>query len=581
VQLFEALKMIRDRSRADDGPVSSVDLICGFTPLHLRTFLTAELISRHQRGSVDVRIGLFGDIAGSLEQSLAGCPGSAAVILEWADLDPRLSFRSSGGWRPDRMKDIVESVGTRLARLTQLLTELASKTVIAVCLPTLELPPLFPSPVRLADRTALQLRSLIANFAVTLTAMDSIRILDSQHLNRVSPATARFDAAAELRSGFPYTMEHAGVLASELATLLRPQPVMKGIITDLDNTFWSGIVGEDGLDGISWDLDHKTHQHAVYQEQLAALAELGVLVAVASRNDRQLVEQAFQRNDLVFPVDSLFPIEANWGHKSESVRRILDAWNIGPDSVLFIDDSPLELAEVKAAFPQIKCRQFPVGNESEVVKLVEDLRSEFGSANTSVEDRIRMQSLKAASELPQREVSSEDFLSGAEAEIQIDWNLFDDRSLQLINKTNQFNLNGRRLDAADWKQREADPDSILLGVTYADKYSPLGKISVLLGRKQRETILIDAWVLSCRAFSRRIEHAAIMALLKKTGCQRLEFQFEATQRNTPFQDTLQKFTGKKTVTGNIVLCQSEFNTNCPQIYAKVIDNESKRNTDAA
>ena len=581
MQLFEALKTIRDRSRVADGLTHSVDLICGFTPLHLRTFFAAELISRYETGSVDVGVGLFGNIAGSLEQSLIRCAGSAAVILEWADLDPRLSFRSSGGWRPDRMVDIVESTGTRLDQLAALLTSLASKTTLAVCLPTLELPPLFPSPNGLADRAALQLRSLIADFAVTLTGTASIRILDSQQLNRLSPTAARFDAAAELRSGFPYTMEHATVLACELAALLRPRPAMKGIITDLDNTFWSGIVGEDGLDGISWDLDHKTHQHAVYQEQLAALAELGVLVAVASRNDEQLVEQAFRRSDLICPAENLFPVEANWGQKSESVRRILDTWNIGPDSVLFIDDSPIELAEVQAAFPQIECRQFPAGDETEVVALVQELRSMFGRANTSAEDRIRLKSLKATRGLPQREISSDAFLSTAEAEIQLDWNLFDERSLQLINKTNQFNLNGRRLDEADWRQRAEDPESILLGVTYTDKFSPLGKISVLLGRQRHATVSIDSWVLSCRAFSRRIEHAVLRALLEQTGCRRLELQFEPTDRNTPFQDTLQKLTGEKPVSGNIVLCQSAFQTNCPEIFAKVTDNESKRNTHAA
>ncbi|MFP6765728.1 MAG: HAD-IIIC family phosphatase [Planctomycetaceae bacterium] len=581
MQLFEALKTIRDRGHVADGLLHSVDLICGFTPLHLRTLFAAELTSRYSTGAVDVSTGLFGDIAGSLEQSLARCPESAVVILEWADLDPRLGFRSSGGWRPDRIADIIESTSSRLRQLATSLAQLASKTTLAVCLPTLELPPLFPSPNRLADISALQLRSLIASFAVTLAETDSIRILDAQQIDRVSPVAARFDAAAELRSGFPYTMDHAAALAGELAALLRPTPALKGIITDLDNTFWSGLVGEDGLYGISWDLDHKTHLHAVYQGQLAALAELGVLVGVASKNDRQLVEQAFQRSDLIFPAENLFPVEAGWGPKSQSVRKILDTWNISADSVIFIDDSPIELAEVEAAFPQIECRQFPVRDEAGVVTLLEELRSLFGRASISTEDRIRIRSLRAAGGTAPAEVNSDIFLSTAEADIRLDWNLFDERSLQLINKTNQFNLNGHRLDEADWRQRMNDPDSLLLGITYTDKFSPLGKISVLLGRRQNETISIDSWVLSCRAFSRRIEHAAIQALLNRTGCRRVTFQFEATDRNGPFQNTLHELTGEQPATGTVVLRQSAFQANCPTIFAKVTDNDAMRDAHAA
>jgi FkbH-like protein len=581
VQLFEALKIIRDRGTADDGLTHRVDLICGFTPLHLRTFLAAELTSRYEAGSVDVRIGLFGDLPGSLQQSVAEPPDSAVLILKWTDLDPRLGYRSSGGWRLDRMTDIVECAGIRLAQLEQPLTRLSQKTSLAVCLPTLELPPIFPSPNGLADHASLKLRSRIADFAVRLSEAATIRILDTQQLARVSNPASRLDAAAELRSGFPYTMDHASALASEVASLLRPKLALKGIITDLDNTFWSGIVGEDGLDGISWDLDHKTHQHALYQEQLAALADLGVLVGVASKNDGQLVEQALQRSDLVFPAETLFPVEVNWGPKSESVRRILNSWNIGADSVVFIDDSPIELAEVAESFPQIECRQFPTGNEGGVIALLDELRSLFGRASVSDEDRIRLRSLRAADELVAVEVDSDPFLAKAAAEMTLDWNMFDERSLQLINKTNQFNLNGRRLDEAEWRRQTDDPESILLSVSYTDKFSPLGKICALLGRQQGETFVVDSWVLSCRAFSRRIEQAVVRALFEKIGCEQIEFRFKKTDRNGPLQNTLHELTGESPATGAVTLSQSVFQSNCPPIFAKVIHNEPQRDSHAA
>ena len=572
MQFFEALKIIRDRSQAGGTSTRRVDLICGFTPLHLKTFLAAKLMLRADC-VFDVHTGLFGDILGSLQCSLSEPPDSTVLMLEWSDLDPRLGYRSSGGWRPGKMADVVESAGLYLTRLEKPLQELAEKTTLAVCLPTLPLPPMFPSPTGLADVASLKLRALVADFAVRLAEDGAIRVLDSASLDRVSKPASRFDAASELRSGFPFTMAHAAALAGELAALLKPIPAMKGIITDLDNTLWAGIVGEDGLNGISWNLDHKTHQHALYQEQLAALADLGALVAVASKNEDSLVKQAFEQCDLIFPTDSFFPVEANWGPKSESIRRILTAWNIGADSVVFIDDSPIELAEVQAAIPEIHCRQFPTGDEAAVVSLLEELRSLFGRASVSEEDRLRMKSLRAVSELADDEVDSDAFLAKAEAEMTLEWNSFDERSLQLINKTNQFNLNGVRLDEAEWRERSSDTESILLGISYTDKFSPLGKISVLLGRQDGGTIIVDSWVLSCRAFSRRIEHSTLQALFDQTGCNQFQFEFQETNRNGPFQKTLRELTGETPKAGLVTLSQTSFETNAPQLFATVTTDE--------
>ena len=141
---------------------------------------------------------------------------------------------------------------------------------------------------------------------------------------------------------------------------LFPAPPKKGIITDLDQTLWKGILGDAGVDGISWSLDGKSQAHALYQQVLASLADSGVLVAIASKNDPDLVEAALQRPDILLPPSQIFPMEVGWGVKSDAVGRILETWNIGADSVVFVDDSPMELAEVAEKYPGIECLRFPV-----------------------------------------------------------------------------------------------------------------------------------------------------------------------------------------------------------------------------
>ncbi len=569
--LVDALRIVN--ARAANATRRRFTLACGFTPLHLKTFLAAQLTEHTASERMDVEVGVFGDVSGTLQKLLDNPPDGVAVPLEWSDLDARLGWRSTHGWRSGCTADILSSVRLRLRHLTELLTPLAQRTSVAVSLPTLPLPPMFPPPRGQSAPAALELRSLVADFAAGLASSSDVRLVDSEQLEVQSPRQSRHDVAGDLRTGFPYRLEHSVMLASALAGLLLPAAPLKGLITDLDNTLWSGIVGEDGVQGVSWDLDHKTHAHATYQEMLASLSELGVLIGVASKNDPTIAQQGLQREDLVVPRESLFPIEANWGAKSESVRRILQTWNINADSVLFLDDSPIELAEVAAGVPGIQCRKFPAGDAEAIVRLVGELRDLFGKTTATPEDTLRVRSLRDSGAVPPTTTDPEEFLRQADAEITLEWNAPDERCFELINKTNQFHLNGRRLDAAAWRRRLSDPQAFLLAVRYADKYAPLGKVSVLAGCWRDGLPWIDVWVLSCRAFSRRIEHHVLQACFDRLGCDRILLDYQPTDRNAPVGELLAGLV-ELGPTQPISLTRSAFKSRCPSLYAKVLSHDS-------
>src|SRR5207248_5272741 len=170
----------------------------------------------------------------------------------------------------------------------------------------------------------------------------------------------------------------------------------KGLITDLDDTLWRGILGEVGVEGVGWDLERRAHMHGLYQQYLAALARRGVLVAVVSKNDPQLVEESFrQRHDLLVTRSDLYPIEAGWGRKSEAVRRVLQAWNISADTVVFVDDNPIELEEVKTAHPSMETFRFFTDNPVRVWDLIRRLQDLFGKPELLDEDRLRMASIRS------------------------------------------------------------------------------------------------------------------------------------------------------------------------------------------
>ncbi|HLQ44723.1 MAG TPA: hypothetical protein VK137_08350, partial [Planctomycetaceae bacterium] len=106
--LVEALRCLNQRAK--DSTRSCFALACGFTPLHFKTFLAAQIAKRTTSGRIDVEVGLFGDLPGTLQRLIQGPAVEAAVPLEWSDLDARLGFRGAKDWRADCLTDILSSV---------------------------------------------------------------------------------------------------------------------------------------------------------------------------------------------------------------------------------------------------------------------------------------------------------------------------------------------------------------------------------------------------------------------------------------------------------------------------------------
>jgi FkbH-like protein len=573
LNLIEALEILKQAAPQDALPLRSF-LACGFTPLHFQTFLAAHLRQRFPQQRVEVKTGLFGDLAGNIERLQESSCDLVSVVIEWQDLDPRLGIRNLGGWHTADLPDIVKSATQAAARLEQALRGTSASIPTCVCMPTLPMPPLFSTPTQQAGRYELQLRQLVASLAATLSNESGIRILNSQRLDELSPRHTRLDLCSELMAGFPYKLPHASTIAKLLATLSQNPTPKKGLITDLDDTLWAGILGEVGSEGVSWHLDQHTHMHGLYQQFLDSLASAGVLIAVASKNDRALVEQAFEREDLIISKENLYPVEAHWARKSQSVQRILQTWNIGPEAVVFIDDSPMEVAEVKAAFPEMECVVFPKHDNLAIWDLLKRLRDLFGKNVISEEDSIRLKSIRGADALRESiDVSCgtlDDFLQRADAFIRftLGKQAGDSRTLELINKTNQFNLNGKRVNESVWFKYLNDPEAFLVTATYEDKYGPLGKIAVLMGRADGRKLVVDTWVMSCRAFSRRIEHHCLKYLFEKFSVDEILFDYQATVRNGPLQEFFAQFLAAPPAIG-LRLSRSCFFERTPPIFHQV------------
>ena len=399
-------------------------------------------------------------------------------------------------------------------------------------------------------------------------------------MDALSPAQ-RLDVNADLSTGFPYTLAHASVLAELLAGLVQNPLPKKGLITDLDDTLWRGILGEVGVEGISWDLDHHSQIHGLYQQLLRSLAASGTLIAVASKNERALVEQAFAGRDLILRESDVFPFEVHWDAKSESVARILSTWNISADDVVFVDDSPMDLAEVKAAHPGVECLRFPRENPQAAYELLERLRDLFGKGQISHEDSLRAASTRSNATV-QHGVNqsspgaSEEFVRqiGGKLTFSLQKQPFDSRAFELVSKTNQFNLNGRRFQETEWQEWLKAKDTVMVAASYQDKYGPLGKIAVIAGdlsnsdSSGKRKLCVRTWVMSCRAFSRLIEYECLQWLFSKLDVEEIEFDFLPTARNAPIQTFLQRVRSAPAAPGCRLL-RSQFVETCPTLHHAV------------
>jgi FkbH-like protein len=573
MKLIEALQILKKSVRTDADRFS-VGLACSFTPLHLQTMLAAHLRALFPDHQTEIQPGLYGDLQGNLERFAQSHCDACAVVLEWADLDARLGVRSSGTWTPDKFPEILAEADDRVSHIVRAIEVLQVRIPVSVSLPSLPLPPISHTPGWQAGALGLQLRECISSLGCRLVLLPNVRLVNSEWLDQTSPPAGRFDVNSEIMSGFPYHLAHASALAEALARLVRNRSPKKGLITDLDDTLWRGILGEVGVDGISWDLDHHSQMHGQYQRLLGALSEEGILVGAASKNDASLVSQVFRERELNLPPAAVFPLEVHWEAKSESVARILKIWNIAADDVVFVDDSPMELAEVKAAHPQIECIEFPTDDVKATYQLLYRLRDLFGKSRLLEEDAIRVESVRRSHASQNKgaapRVTGEHLLEQAEAEITLNANKqsADPRVLELINKTNQFNLNGRRFTEVSWRNYLEDPNAFLLIASYRDKYGPLGKIAVIAGRHEQQKLFIETWVMSCRAFSRRIEHRCLEELFQKYGVNEIAFDFVETPRNRPIQSFLEEICSAPKSSGPSV-SRHDFFEKRPACYHRV------------
>jgi FkbH-like protein len=319
----------------------------------------------------------------------------------------------------------------------------------------------------------------------------------------------------------------------------------KVLCTDLDNTLWGGILGEDGPEGIATGSASPGNYYLEYQRYLKRLSSRGILLAIASKNNEADVHEAFQLRsaDLALTLDDFVAKKISWNEKATSLRELASELSLGLDSFVFVDDNPVECEAIRQQLPEVIVVAAPL---QEPWKLVELLAEQpfFDAAVITNDDLNRSQEYKAQAqraELANSTASRDEFLaslnivctflSALEAPLA--------RSVQLLAKTNQFNLTTRRHSATQVEEFASIPGGQAVAVRVRDRFGDAGVVGLALARNEGDLCYIDSFLLSCRVIDRGIETALLAHLAQnaaRMGAKRLVGEYIATKKNAPCTD---------------------------------------------
>ena len=311
---------------------------------------------------------------------------------------------------------------------------------------------------------------------------------------------------------------------------------------DLDNTLWGGVIGDDGPENIEIGQETSLGQtYAEFQDYLKQHKKLGVLLSVNSKNNEETALSGLERADSVLKREDFVAFRANWEPKSHNLYATAEELKLLPESFVFVDDNPAEREIVRQEVPGAAVPE--ITKVEEYIRVLD--RSGFFEVTNFSEDDLKRNEMYLANEQRNRMQKNfsdyGDYLRSLEMKARI--GAFDpayfSRIAQLTNKSNQFNLTTHRYSQSEIEQIAADPQYLTLCGRLEDKFGDNGVVSIVIGRKEKDVLHIELWLMSCRVLKRDMEYAMMDTLVKQCrdyGIRQIYGYFYPTAKNAMVKD---------------------------------------------
>ena len=323
----------------------------------------------------------------------------------------------------------------------------------------------------------------------------------------------------------------------------------KCLVFDLDNTLWGGVVGDDGLEGIVLGQGSALGEAFIALQAYARdLAKRGVILAVCSKNDEANAIAAFDEHpEMLLKRTDIAAFVANWDDKAKNLRRIAEQLNIGVDSLVFVDDNPFERNLIRSEIPTVAVPEVP-DDPALIPRCLADA-GYFEAVAVTDEDRQRSRQYQVNLERNELQAQAADLPTYLRSlQMQLVWKPFDrigmSRIVQLINKTNQFNLTTRRYSDGEVAAVMDDARCLTLQLRLIDRFGDNGIIAIIIGRVDpNHHLIIDTWLMSCRVLGRGVEQATLDIIVSEAirlGARRLIGEYCPSAKNAMVRNHYQQ-----------------------------------------
>ena len=324
----------------------------------------------------------------------------------------------------------------------------------------------------------------------------------------------------------------------------------KCVVLDLDNTLWGGVIGEDGMEGIQLSLSSPGAGYVAFQQSLRDLFDRGILLAINSRNTPEDALAVIRTHpNMILKEEHFAASRINWKEKTENIKELAQELRIGLDSMVFLDDDPVNRATMRALVPEVTTPELP-HDPAEYASFLLSLPYLPSAAitdedkmrgNLYVTERLRMESEKEFE-------SREDFLKN----LKLRMHVYEDgdadlaRLSQLTEKTNQFNINKRPLTEDEIAQYARADTHKIFYARLTDRFGDSGIIALALVATGAKEWHIEQMLMSCRVLLRGVEDAFLAAIGKRAreaGATALTIQFIPSEKNKPAADFVERVFG--------------------------------------
>ncbi len=313
---------------------------------------------------------------------------------------------------------------------------------------------------------------------------------------------------------------------------------VKLVVVDLDDTLWRGVIAD--ADEVT---DETTEGWPLgILEALCILKKRGILLAIVSKNDEARIEALWNpifRGTLL--LEDFAVRKINWKPKVENLEEVLREVNLLPRNVVYVDDNPVERAAVATAFPDIRVLGSPVYHLRRI--LLWSAETQVAHVTAESAQRTEMVRAQIDRESFRRETSREEFLAQLEVRVQM-LEIADPehprfgRSLELINKTNQFNTTGRRWTIEECRSYFQN-GGLFAAFMVEDKFTTYGLVGVALLQRATDEMRIEQFVMSCRVIGLDVELSVLSELMRRAdgaGLKKISGLFVKTDANVPCRD---------------------------------------------